>query len=95
LVSWFDLAYATFNIVIMIYCFRNYFLSKKMPFLLFGLGFTCLLISDFFWVFTLIPWSQSIVIVYGYVRLGLYTAFIALVLRALQLFNANLKVKTK
>lgn len=89
MLSWFDLAYAALDIFIMFYCFKNYFSTKKKPFQLFGLGFTSLIISDFVWVLALTPWSNSIMPLYGYIRLGLYAAFILFILRALQLFDSS------
>jgi len=71
------------------YCFMIYVSSGKKPFLLCGLGFTCLLISEFVWVFAVIPGLSGILGVYSYIRLGLYAAFILLVLRALQLLTTH------
>jgi len=95
LLSWFDIAYAALNIFIILYSFKNYFASKKRPFQLFGLGFICLMISDFIWAFILIPWLNSVLILYGYIRLGLYAAFILFILRALQLFDSKPQPRTK
>ena len=84
MISWFDIAYAILNLIVISYCFTIYFSSGKKPFLLFGLGFTCLIISEFMWVFAVFPGLNGILGVYSYIRLGLYAAFILLVLRALQ-----------
>lgn len=89
MLDWFDVAYAALNIIVIFYCFKNYFSSRKKPFQLCGLGFTCLIISDFVWVFAVFPRLNDIIAVYGYVRLGLYAAFILLVLHALQLFSSE------
>ena len=89
MISWFDIAYAILSILVVFYCFKNYFSSRKKPFLLCGLGFTCLLISDFVWVFAVFPGLAGMLVVYGYIRFGLYTAFTLLVIRALQLFSSE------
>ena len=89
MISWFDIAYAVLGALVVFYCFKNYFSSRKKPFLLCGLGFTCLIISDLMWVFAVFPWLNGILVVYGYIRFGLYTAFILLVVRALQLFSSE------
>lgn len=94
MLSWFDIAYATLNIFIIFYCSKKYFSSKKKPFQLFGLGFTFLIVSDFIWVFTVIPWLNIALTLYAYIRLGLYAVFILLVLRALNLFDSNIQAKT-
>ena len=95
MLSWFDIAYVTLNIFVVFYCFKNYFSSKKRPFQLFGLGFTSLIISDFVWAFAVIPWLDSIMPLYGYIRLGLYAAFILFILRALQLFDSSSQARAK
>jgi hypothetical protein len=93
--SWFDIAYATLDILVVFYCFKNYFSSKKRAFQLFGLGFTSLIISDFVWAFAVIPWLDSLMPLWGYVRLGLYASFIVLILRALQLSDSSSQANTK
>jgi hypothetical protein len=89
LISWFDIAYVTLNIIVIFYCFREYLSSRKKPFQLLSLGFICLIISDFVWVFAVFPGLNGILAVYGYIRLGLYAAFALLVIRALQLFSSE------
>ncbi|MDH5450964.1 MAG: hypothetical protein OEX77_08725 [Candidatus Bathyarchaeota archaeon] len=89
MISWFDIAYATLEIIVIVYCFQKYLSSKKKPFQLLGLGFTCLTISDFLWVFTVLPWLTGILVLYGYIRLGLYAVFVFLAIRALQMLNSG------
>jgi hypothetical protein len=89
LISWFDIAYATLKIIVIFYCFREYLSSKRKPFQILGLGFTCLLVSDFIWVFGLLPWLNGMLALCGYIRLGLYGIFILLVIRALQLLSSG------
>ena len=84
MINWFDIVYAILNLTIISYCFNVYVSSRKKPFLLCGLGFTCLLSSEFMWVFAVFPGLNGILGAYSYIRLGLYAAFILLVLRALQ-----------
>lgn len=91
MVDWFDIAYATLNILVTIYCFRKYLSSKKKPFKLFGIGFTCLAISGFISMFAVFPWLNSIgIVLYGYIRLGLYAVFTIVVIKALQLFVSEM-----
>lgn len=91
MVDWFDIAYATLNILVTIYCFRKYLSSKKKPFKLFGIGFTCLAISVFISMFAVFPWLNSIgIVLYGYIRLGLYAVFTIVVIKALQLFVSEM-----
>ena len=85
MISWFDIAYTILNLTVISYCFNIYLSSRKKPFLLCGLGFTCLIISDFVGILAVFLGLSEILSVYSYVRLGLYTAFILLVLNALQL----------
>lgn len=92
MLSWFDIAYAALNIIAIFYCFREYLSSRKKPFQVFGLGFTCLLISDFLWVLAVFPGLSGILVVYGYIRLGLYAAFILLFIHALQMFSSRVSV---
>lgn len=87
MISWFDIAYVTLNIIVIFYCFREYLSLGKKPFQLLGLGFVCLTISDFLWVFAVFPGLNGILTLYGYIRLGLYAVFILLVLRGLQLLS--------
>lgn len=89
MISWFDIAYVTINIIMIFYCFKNYFSSRKKPFKLCGLGFTCLIISDLIWEFAVFPGLNGIIAVYGYLRLGLYATFTLLIIRALQLFSSE------
>ena len=89
MIGWFDIAYAVLNLIVLSYCFKIYFSSRKKPFLLFGLGFTCLLISEFVWVLAVFPGLNGILGIYSYIRLGVYAAFILLVLRALQLLTKH------
>lgn len=89
MISWFDIAYAALNIIVIFYCFREYLSSGKKPFQLLGLGFTCLIISDFLWVSAVFPGLNGILVVYGYIRFGLYAAFILLILRAIQLSSLH------
>jgi hypothetical protein len=84
LLSWFDIAYLILDILIISYCFKSYFSSKRRLFQLFGLAFSFLTVSEFLWAFTFIPWLDSLLSLYAYIRLGLYTIFTLLVLRALQ-----------
>jgi hypothetical protein len=96
--SWFDIAYIILNISLIFYCFRKYLSSRKKPFKLFGLGFTCLIISDFTWM-ALITLSElysitlselySILPMYGYIRLALYTIFVLLTINAIQKINSE------
>lgn len=95
MLSWFDVAYAVLNIIMISYCFKKYFALRKKLFKLFGLGFVSLIISDFLWLFALIPWLSSLLIIYSYMRLGLYAVFILFVLRALQLSDSNPQAHTK
>gem|GEM_PF-2453890 len=90
--SWFDIAYATLKIVVIFYCFKEYLSSGKKPFQLFGLGFTCLIISDFVWVLAVFPGLNGILVVYSYIRFGLYVAFTLLILRALQICSSRTSV---
>jgi len=92
LLSWFDIAYSALNIIAIFYCFREYSSSRKKPFQVFGLGFTCLLISDFIWILAVIPGLNVILVVYGYLRLGLYAAFTLLFIHALQMFSSRVSV---
>ncbi|MDH5460896.1 MAG: hypothetical protein OEZ29_02130 [Candidatus Bathyarchaeota archaeon] len=89
MISWFDIAYAVLDFTIISYCVMSYVSSRKKPFLLCGLGFTCLIISEFVWVFAVFPGPNGILGVYSYIRLGLYTAFILLVIRTLQLLTTH------
>jgi hypothetical protein len=93
--DWLEIAYLTSTLIMIIYCFRSYFLFKKNSFRLFGLGFTFLLISSFLWMFTIIPGLNEVTAVFSYIRLGLYTAFVLLTLRAMQLLNPDSKAKTQ
>jgi len=77
-----------------LYFFKRYFSSRKRTNQLAALGFTCLLTSDFVWVFALIPLLSDILSLLSYLRLGLYTAFILLMLRALQLPDSNTAEKS-
>ncbi|MDH5779869.1 MAG: hypothetical protein OEZ29_04660 [Candidatus Bathyarchaeota archaeon] len=89
MISWFDIAYAVLNLIVIAYCVMSYVSSGKKPFLLWGLGFTCLMISEFMWVFAVIPGLNGILGVYSYIRLGLFAAFILLILRALQQLTSH------
>ncbi|HEY4674656.1 MAG TPA: hypothetical protein VIH48_01230 [Candidatus Bathyarchaeia archaeon] len=89
MLSWFDVAYAVLNITVIFYCFSKYLSSRRKPFKLFGLGFTCLLISNFIWVLALIPLPNSILALYGYIRLVLYAIFTILIIYALQTLNSS------
>lgn len=89
MIGWFDVAYATLKLIVIVYCFREYLSSRKKTFQLFSLGFTCLIISDFVWVFAVLPWLNSLLAVYGYIRFGLYAAFTLLIIRALQLLDSH------
>ncbi|NIO38525.1 hypothetical protein GTO27_12635 [Candidatus Bathyarchaeota archaeon] len=89
MINWFDIAYAVLNLIVISYCFKIYSSSRKKPFLLCGLGFTCLLSSEFVWVLAVIPRLSGILGLYNYIRLGLYAAFILLIVRALQLLTAH------
>ena len=89
MISWFDIAYAILNLIVISYCFRIYLSSRKKPFLLCGLGFTCLIISESVWVFAVIPGLNGILGAYSYIRLGLYAVFILLVIRTLQLLTTH------
>ena len=89
MISWFDIGYTILNIIVAYYCFEKYFSSRKKPFQLCGLGFTCLIISGFLWVLTIFPRLDGIFAVYGYIRFGLYAAFAFLVIRAFELFSSG------
>jgi len=84
-ITWFDVGYATLNIVLIFYCFKEYLSTRKRSFQILGLGFICLMISDFVWVLAI--FSSGIPAIYIYIRFGLYAVFTLLVLRALQLFS--------
>jgi hypothetical protein len=85
LITWFDIGYATLNIILIFYSFKEYLSTRKRSFQLLGLGFACLLISDFLWVPTL--FLSRMPAIYSYVRFGVYAVFTLLVLRALQLLS--------
>jgi hypothetical protein len=86
LINWLDIAYLTLDLLIAFYCFKKHSISNKKAYQLFGLAFIFLIISDFLWVFA-IPWLSFALILFSYVRLGFYTVFILLILRALQLLD--------
>ena len=84
MISWFDIAYAALNIIMITFCLKQYTSSKKQPFKLFTIGFTFLFIANFVWLFTYIPLLNEITTAYGYVRLALYAAFTISILYALK-----------
>jgi len=93
LLSWFDVAYATLNVFMVLYFFKGYLSCKKRAFQLAALGFVCLTISDLLWLFALIPLPNNILVLLGYLRLGLYTAFILSILRAMQLLDLKSRLE--
>lgn len=100
LISWFDLAYAALTINMIFYCFRAYFSSRKKPFQLLGVGFTCLLIADVVGVVSRAVFYENHYVVVenlstirmrfvsSYIEFGLYAAFTLLVLRAIHLVSS-------
>jgi len=86
-ISWFDIAYAALNIIMITFCLKQYTSPKKQPFKLLTIGFIFLFIANFVWLFTYIPLLNEITIAYGYVRLALYAAFTISILYALRLFT--------
>ncbi len=89
--GWLDIAHIVLYALMISYCFWNYASSKKKVFGSFGLGFVFLLLSDFLWVFAIIPWLDAVVVLYNYIRLGLFAAFALSVLYGLESLRANSK----
>ena len=89
MISWFDIAYAILDGLLIFYCFENYWTSRRKAFLFLGLGFIILMISDFLWVFGDLFEMGGAFFIYGYVRFVLYAAFVFFIIYSIRIINLD------